>query len=431
MKERYQSWGKYPKNKPKDIVIDDWRLKSIPSEILFPILPFGNGRSYGDVCQNENGTLLDTKIMNRFISFDKDTGVIKVEAGVLLEDILNIITPHGFFLPVVPGTQYVTVGGAIANDIHGKNHHIRGSFGIHVNSFEILTSDNRRTICSHTENAELFSATVGGLGLTGLIVWAEIKLMTIAGASIEYEKIPFKSINQFLELSEASKSWEYTVAWVDCLSNGNQLGRGIFSRGKHINKNMHGKKKIFSIPFTPPFSLINNFSLKLFNDAYYYLNSKNKGLMQSDYKSFFFPLDSIKKWNRIYGPKGFYQYQCVVSKSGDIEKLLKVISKSGTGSFLAVLKTFGDIKSPGLLSFPRPGLTLALDFPNNGVKTTELLNGLDKIVLAAGGTVYPAKDARLSSEAFLKYYPNIDLFKHHIDPKFSSSFWRRVTNEKK
>jgi FAD/FMN-containing dehydrogenase len=428
MKHLYESWGRQPKHTPKDIAVDDWRLKSLPSALTYPALPFGNGRSYGDVCQNDAGTLLDTKSLNRFISFDNENGLLTVESGVLLLDILNLITPYGFFLPVVPGTQYVTVGGAIANDIHGKNHHIKGNFGLHVTKFELLTSDNERQTCSTSQNSDLHAATIGGLGLTGLIIWAEIQLISIKGNSIDYEQIPFNSIAEFSALSESSKAWEYTVAWIDCLSYGENLGRGIFSRGNHAVTNSNQKKNLLAVPFIPPLSLINNFSLKIFNAVYFKLGSRNRSMKNCHYKSFFFPLDGINNWNRIYGPNGFYQYQCVVPEPSDIEDLLALISQSGQGSFLAVLKQFGDINSPGLMSFPRPGLTLALDFPNRGGKTTQLLDKLDEIVVAAGGAVYPAKDARLSSNVFTKYYPNIDTFKKHIDPKFSSSFWRRVTN---
>ncbi len=424
----FQSWGLTPKHNPAKAHQNDWRYQSLPIDNSTSLLPFGNGRSYGDVCQNSNADLLNTQTLNRFIAFDKDAGLITVESGVLLDEILNITVGENWFLPVLPGTRFVTVGGAIANDIHGKNHDQKGCFGNHISKLELLRSDGKRLVCSPTENTDLFHATIGGLGLTGLIVWAEIRLMPIAGDAIESQQSAFNNIEEFIQLNTDANDWEYRVAWIDCMAKGKNLGRGIFTKARHSNKKLSQATTKLSMPVTPAFSLVNTLTLKLFNGLYFAVNAKKTKRMHSHYNSFFFPLDSIKNWNRIYGKNGFYQYQCVVPNKGAITELLMVISESNSGSFLAVLKSFGDILPLGLLSFPKQGFTLALDFPNNGSKTLSLLEKLDDIVKSAGGAVYPAKDARMSGDSFSTYYPRVQEYEQYIDPKFSSTFWRRITN---
>jgi FAD/FMN-containing dehydrogenase len=398
------------------------------------VLPFGNGRSYGDSCLNQTGALLQTRSLDRFIRFDRDTGVLACEAGVLLADILRVVIPAGWFLPVVPGTCYVTVGGAIANDVHGKNHHLAGTFGRHVRQLELLRSDGTRTVCSQTENPAWFAATVGGLGLTGVITWAELQLRRICGPWLDVESIRFANIEEFLSLSaESEQGFEYTVAWIDCLSRGKRLGRGILQRANHGQARpaataTPGDRKT-AVPFPPPVSLINGLSLRAFN-ALHYRGQLTRHQHTSEYfQSFFFPLDRILHWNRLYGPKGFYQYQCVVPTSHAREatkELLETIARSGQGSFLAVLKGFGSVASPGMLSFPRPGVTLALDFPNKGAALERLFVALDRILGAAGGTLYPAKDGRMPGTLFRSGYPRWQEFSRYIDPVCSSSFWRRV-----
>ena len=400
------------------------------------LLPFGNGRSYGDSCLNTGGALIDCRDLDRFISFDTKAGVMRCEAGVQFAHILELALPAGWIIPAMPGTQFVTVGGAIANDVHGKNHHTAGTFGRHVRCFELLRSDGQRLLCSPDANAELFRATIGGLGLTGVVTWAELQLKPAATPYLEQEVIRFHDLSEFFKLSaESDGSYEYTVAWIDCLAKGASLGRGLFTRANHLDhapaKPPKAPGRAARVPFSPPISLINGLSLRLFNSVYYRKQRADRTSGPVHMAPFFFPLDSILEWNRIYGPRGFYQYQCVlpVERGEDgIAEILTRISSSGTGSFLAVLKVFGDPKSPGMLSFPRPGVTLALDFPNKARKTLALMTSLDEITREYGGALYPAKDARMPPEMFRASFPELDAFKPHIDPALSSSFWRRVSD---
>jgi FAD/FMN-containing dehydrogenase len=401
------------------------------------VLPFGNGRSYGDSCLNTGGALLRARGLDRFIAFDRQAGVLACEAGVLLADILRLTVPAGWFLPVVPGTQYVTVGGAIANDVHGKNHHCAGTFGAHVHWLELLRSDGTRRTCSLRENADLFRATIGGLGLTGLIVAAQLQLKRIPGPWMAVETIRYRDCDEFFRLSEESdRTHEYTVAWIDCLARGKHLGRGLLQRANHSAPDRPrtpprtGTK--LSIPFTPPTSLVNPFSLRLFNSLHYHRQRRRCVPATRHSQSFFFPLDTIRNWNRLYGPRGFYQYQCVIPTREAPQataRLLEKITTSGLGSFLAVLKSCGPAISPGMLSFPLPGVTLALDFPNQPGRLPRLFTQLDEIVARAGGRLYPAKDGRMPPELFRSGYPRWQAFRELIDPRCSSDFWRRVTSE--
>jgi FAD/FMN-containing dehydrogenase len=336
---------------------------------------------------------------------------------------------------VTPGTQYVTVGGAIANDVHGKNHHRVGSFGSHVIRFELLRSDGTRLQCSPEENQEWFGATIGGLGMTGLITWAELKLRRIESAYISTRTLRYRSLDEFFELSAGSDARnEYTVAWVDCSANGQGLGRGLFSHGDHAStipsKADNVSKSSLSFPLTPPLSLVNGLSLRLFNVMYYHRPWAETGETLQHYRPFLYPLDGLQHWNRMYGPRGFFQHQSVVplmDGKAVIRSMLEYIQRSGAGSFLAVLKLFGNQTSPGMLSFPRPGVTLAVDFPNRGERTLKLLAGLDRIVDEAGGAIYPAKDARMTAVQFRRYFPQWQRFAGFVDPKFSSGFWRRIS----
>lgn len=398
------------------------------------VLPFGNGRSYGDSCLNVGGALLQTRALDRFIHFDRDTGVLACEAGVLLADILSLVVPAGWFLPVVPGTCYVTVGGAIANDVHGKNHHHAGTLGRHVRRLELLRSDGTRLMCAPTENSEWFAATVGGLGLTGVVTWAELQLRPVQGPQLDVESIRFANLDEFFSLCrEAERSHEYTVAWIDCLGRDRRLGRGILQCARHCPEGARAvpvaQRKI-AIPFAPPMSLMNGWSLRLFNTLYYHRQRGRHVHSRVHFQPFFFPLDRVLHWNRLYGPAGFYQYQCVVPRSVAPEttaQLLETIARSGLGSFLAVLKRFGSLTSPGMLSFPREGVTLALDFPNRSPGLERLFDSLDHIVAAAGGALYPAKDGRMPGALFRSGYPRWREFSQYIDPACSSSFWRRAT----
>lgn len=435
MNEKHLSWGRYPRV-TQNVYELLWRPDSL-TEVnnTHNILPYGLGRSYGDVCLNDGGTILSTSSMSRFISFDHENGVIRCDAGVCLKDLLEFIVPHGWFVQVTPGTKYVTIGGMIANDVHGKNHHRVGTFGRHINCFELLRSDGSRLECSPAQNAEYFSATIGGLGLTGLITWAEIKLKKIQGPYIDTESIRFDRLEEFFELShDSDDAWEYTVAWIDSLARGKRLGQGLFMRGNHSTTPCPAKlptlKQKLTIPLDAPSNLLNKYSIKLFNNTYYRKQLSKRVHKSQYFDKYFYPLDGIGHWNRLYGKKGLLQHQCVVPVDQGqevITEILKQCSKKGKGSFLSVLKIFGKIASPGLLSFPREGVTLALDFPNRGTEIFLLLDTFDKIVAEAGGAVYPAKDARMASASFKSYYPNWQQFEKYIDPYFSSSFWRRVT----
>ncbi|WP_089725668.1 FAD-binding oxidoreductase [Candidatus Thiosymbion oneisti] len=434
--KRYQSWGRYPKADQATCKLY-WRDAPLPMDRIGErtCLPFGNGRSYGDVCLNDGGILLDCRQLDRCIRFDTDTGVLRCEAGVLLADILRLTVPKGWLLPVTPGTRFVTVGGAVANDVHGKNHHQAGTLGRHIRRFELLRSDGERLICAPDDNPDFYQATIAGLGLTGVITWAELQLKGIRNPYLEREIIRYGNLDEFFALArESNRDYTYTAAWIDCSATGTQLGRGLFIRGNHA-ESITGKPprpptRQLRFPIDPPFSLINGLTLKLFNRLYYHRQPSDRMRDVVHYEPFFYPLDTILDWNRVYGSKGFLQYQCALPSDrmeDAIREILERIAKAGIGSFLAVLKLFGDQPSPGLLSFPMPGATLALDFPNHGEKTLRLLDQLDAVTRAVGGRLNPAKDARMRPEDFQNAYPHWKTMETYLDPRISSGFWRRVT----
>jgi FAD/FMN-containing dehydrogenase len=426
------SWGRWPRHEQRLITLTD-RFERLPDSPS--MLPFGNGRSYGDVCLNGGGTLLLTRCLDRFVSFDPVSGVLECEAGVLLSEIIELTVAKGWFPAVTPGTALLTVGGAIANDVHGKNHHRAGSFGHHIVEFELQRSDGQILRCTPHFNREWFCATIGGLGLTGLIRTARLQMRRVPGIWIRGDSQRFANLSEFFTLAQSSDTdYEYTVAWLDCASAGSKLGRGVFMRGNHAQHAAaaprHRPPRPF--PFTPSVSPINGFSVRLFNALYYHRHAAQTSRRLWHYLPFLFPLDRVLEWNRMYGPRGFFQYQCVLpgtlaQQAAALQEMLGRIATSRLGSFLVVLKLFGDMPSLGLLSFPRPGVTLALDFPNRGEATLRLLEELDAITRAAGGAVYPAKDARMSAQSFQQYFPRWQQLRPFIDPKFSSSFWRRVT----
>jgi FAD/FMN-containing dehydrogenase len=436
----YQSWGRYPKATDQTTSRLSHRFEDtwyVPEKTL--ILPYGMGRSYGDSCLNDQGHLLLTRGLDHLIDFDPKEGILTAEAGVTLEEIIKFALPRGFFLPVTPGTKFVTLGGALANDVHGKNHHVDGNISHHVLEFELCRSDGSRMICSPSQNQDYFYATIGGLGLTGLMTWVKIKLKPVESSFISQEIIKTSNLDDFMMLTKASdQNFMYTVSWIDCLARGKNLGRGLFIRGNHTpaseapkTLNTPSKK---SIPMDLPSFVLNGLTVKAFNALYYNRQLSRSRSSVVHYDPFFYPLDAVHHWNRIYGKRGFLQWQCVVPfEAGSgveaLKEILKDISKSGMGSFLAVLKTFGEIPSLGMMSFPRHGLTLALDFPNKGPKLFKLLERLDTITREAKGSVYAAKDARMSPESFAVFYPRADEFSKFIDPKFSSSFWRRVRGD--
>jgi FAD/FMN-containing dehydrogenase len=397
-------------------------------------LAYGNGRSYGDECLNPGKTLWTMRGLDRFIEFDATRGVLECEAGVLLKEIIGVTLPRGWFLPVTPGTQFVTLGGAIANDVHGKNHHALGTFGEHIESLALLRTDGALIECGPSLRPQWFEATVGGLGLTGVIVRARLKLKKVPGPWLRTEAQAFESLDEFYLLSaESERTWEHSVAWVDCLGTGSRVGRGVFFRGDHASHDATVPvMRPRTIPLSPPFSIVNRWSLRLFNTLYFRAHKVRSAGRTTYYVPFFYPLDNFLEWNRLYGPRGFFQYQCVVPKSTEraaIGELLSIIARSGTGSLLAVLKTFGDRPSVGLLSFPMAGTTLALDFPNLGEKTARLFDQLNAIVLSAGGRVYPAKDAAMTREMFETGYPRLAEFLFFRDPRISSAMSRRLIGQ--
>jgi FAD/FMN-containing dehydrogenase len=427
------SWGRYPRLTSRYVHRPAWQdqlpalLKAAEPASL---LPFGAGRSYGDSCLNGGRELIACGRLDRILGFDESTGVVRCEGGVTLAELVQIFLPRGWFLPVTPGTSFVSVGGAIANDVHGKNHHCAGTFGAHVRRIALCRSDSELLLCDSDKNPDMLRATIGGLGLTGVVVWADIQLKRVGGPWIDSESKPFTSLQAFLDLShESNDRFEYTVAWLDCFAGKN--ARGIFFRGNHAaggNRDFRPKRGP-RVPFALPAWVLNRASVRAFNVAFYALHTLRRSAARERYDKFFYPLDSMREWNLLCGKQGFLQYQCVIPQErlDAFEELLERIARSGMGSFLGVLKQFGQAAPAGMLSFPRPGLTLALDFPMRGARTLELMRSFDEVVQQSGGALYPAKDARMSPAMFAASYPRWQGFAPYIDPKMSSSFWRRVT----
>lgn len=430
--------------------VTSWgRLRRVPHEVVRPafldnaravvrpgdtsLLCYGMGRSYGDVCLNENGRLIVTDMLDRIITFDREKGILCAEAGLTLDRLLRVVVPHGWFAPVVPGTKFVTLGGAVANDVHGKNHEQVGTFGVHVRAVGLARSTGEMLTLSRDKNAELFAATIGGLGLTGVILWVELQLSAIRSALIDTETVAIGDLAAFFRLAEESRDWPYTVAWIDCLAQGGATGRGFFIRGRPAETgglSLHATSRL-AVPLDAPGGLLNARTIGLFNTLYRH-RPWVLGAKQMHYDAFFFPLDAVAHWNRLYGPHGFFQHQSAVPMAHAFEtlhKLLGLTAEFGEGSFLVVLKLFGEKPSPGALSFPLPGATLALDFPNKGEGTRRLLDRMADVVLAAGGRLYPAKDATMSGEAFRAGYPAWRTVEAQRDPAIMSDFWRRVTSD--
>lgn len=425
------SWGRLS-NYPHDVISlnDPARVGELIDGGSHPGIAYGMGRSYGDVCLNPGGTLWATRGLNHFIAFDRASGQLRCEAGVLLRDIQRMAVPRGWMLPVTPGTEWVTVGGAIANDVHGKNHHVRGSFGDHVQALTLVRTDGEIIRCGPNERPAWYAATVGGLGLTGVISEAAIQLLPIAGPWLTVETLPFDGLTAFFQLADASEAgWEYTVSWIDCTSK--SAARGLFMRANPqvAPGRAEPEARVFAMPMVPPVSLMNRLSLRPFNWSYYHLKKHQAGRSMAHYLPFFYPLDRVAHWNRIYGPRGFFQYQSVVPPENGqdaVQAMLNEIARSGLGSFLAVLKTFGDRTAPGLLSFPRPGTTLALDFANSGKPLDKLFERLDAIVREAKGRIYPAKDARMPRALFEMGFPRLHEFMAYRDPGIGSALSRRL-----
>lgn len=439
---RISDWGNYPVIDAEVSGFDS--TDQLRDKLLQPgpVIAFGNGRSYGDASLQEN--ILLTRRFNKFLSFDEATGTLSCQSGVLFSEILEVFVPRGWFLPVTPGTKLITVGGAIAADVHGKNHHVDGSFGQHILSMDVMRNDGSVITCSPETNTDFFKVTVGGMGLTGIILNATFRLRKIETAYIREETIRAANLDEIMDCFEASNDWTYSVAWIDCLAKGDSMGRSIMMRGEHATvgelvKPAHKQAPLslrkgmqLGVPFTFPNFALNHWTMQAFNFAYY--NKCRPGTHKSivDYNSFFYPLDAIDNWNRIYGKRGFTQYQFVIPKSAGregMQKILKRITDSGLGSFLAVLKLFGEQES--FMSFPMAGYTLALDFPIS-LKAMDLFKELDAMVADYGGRLYLAKDSRMDAAMFEKTYPNADAFHQAIamlnegGTKFESLLSKRI-----
>jgi decaprenylphospho-beta-D-ribofuranose 2-oxidase len=417
-------------------------LRDIVQKCGPTLISRGLGRSYGDAAVNAQGVVSQSRL-NRFLAFDEQQGIVACEAGVTFDDLLQVGLPRGFFPAVTPGTKHVTVGGALAADVHGKNHHADGSFAGCLLDFHLLTASGELLRCSRTENARAFWATLGGMGLTGAIVDARFRLRPVTSAflSVDYEKTT--DLDATLEaFARGDARYRYSVAWIDCLARGRALGRSVLMRGDHapagelpatIRRPLELQtRRRKQVPCFLPNLVLNSWTVRAFNALYYGRHSEGRALV--DYDTFFYPLDTIEHWNRIYGRRGFLQYQAVfptVSSRAGLVALLEAIAASRQASFLAVLKAFGPANQ-GLLSFPTAGPTLAVDLPNTGSAVRTLLDELDEIVVRHGGRVYLAKDVRLSRAMFEAMYPRADEFrrvKDELDPtgRFDSALARRLS----
>ncbi len=429
-------WGNYPRVEARLLMARgrDEARAAVSSEAS--LIARGNGRSYGDAALNPNAVLSMLR-SSRMIAFDEESGRLTCEAGVMLADILDVFVPRGWFAPVTPGTKFVTVGGMIASDVHGKNHHGAGSFTEHVDSFDLALADGQVVTCSRSENADLFAATCGGMGLTGTIVSATFRLIRVESPYIRQETRQAANLAEAMALLDQSASSTYSVAWIDCLSTGARMGRSVIFCGEHAlphelpSPPPKADTRTVTMPFHAPAMLLNRWSVSAFNEFYYRRNPAGTAIIP--YGPYFYPLDAILAWNRLYGRAGFVQYQCVLPKAAAAEgmaTLLRRIAASGKGSFLAVLKQFGATNPHGMLSFPMEGYTLALDFAVDR-KTLALLGELDAITGDHGGRIYLAKDACSRPDLLRRGYPRLDEFlavRHKVDPdnKFSSLLSQRL-----
>lgn len=427
---RLNSWGMYPQIKSKKFTFNTKdNLRNILEENS-TFIPFGNGRSYGDSALAEN--IIYSKPYNYFLDFDEERGILHCQSGVLLSEIIEAFVPRGWFLKVTPGTKLITIGGAIASDVHGKNHHVEGCFSSCVEEFTLMLPSGEIRTCKKGD--ELFFATCGGMGLTGIILEAKIYLKRINSKYINQTTIKTKNLKETFEAFEKYSHVPYSVAWIDCLASGEDIGKCLLMVGDFADdgKLDFKEKKKINIPFNFPSFALNSLSVKAFNWLYYKKAPMGESKQKVDIDTFFYPLDAINNWNRIYGKGGFTQYQFILPKEKSydgLKEILEKISKSGKGSFLAVLKLYGE-ENKNYLSFPMKGYSLALDFKiEKGI--FELLNSLDEIVLKYGGRIYLTKDVRVSKETFEKGYPNIEKFRnlrkeYGMDKKFQSLQSKRV-----
>lgn len=427
-------WGRFPvlECMVAEAVSTEQASRPLP---IAPSIARGNGRSYGDSSLAPAYTL-STRRLDRMLVFDEATGSLTCEAGTLLSDIVAIFVPRGWFPPVTPGTKFVTVGGMIASDVHGKNHHVAGSFCDHVASFDLALGDGTVLHCSRAEHPDLFAATCGGMGLTGVLLRATFTLIPVATSRIEQKIERAPNLESAMALFEASPASTYSVAWIDCLATGPNLGRSAVIFGEHATVDRlpesdrttpfrRPRQNAKRLPFDFPNLALNRISVGLFNSFYYHLQKPSITLV--DLEPYFYPLDALLEWNRIYGRRGFVQYQCLLpldaSRRG-LTELLGAIARDGSASFLSVLKLMGK-GSFGYLSFPMEGYTLALDFPARP-ETLRLLERLDAIVEAHGGRLYLAKDARTSARMIEATYPKLAAFRevrrrYGLDQRFRSA----------
>ena len=413
--KKVTNWGNYPVVEKEIKAEEDYDKIRDFLKNHNEVIARGNGRCYGDASLGE--AIFSTKKLNKFISFDRINGVLECEAGVLLSEILEVAVPQGYFLMVTPGTKLITIGGAIASDVHGKGIHC---FSECLIDFSIMIENGEILKCSREENSDKFWATIGGMGLTGIILSAKIRLKEIETAYIKQESIKAENLDEIFELFEECKNWTYNVAWIDCLAKGKSIGRSVLQRGEFATKEelpeklkqkpLQLKKKIIpTIPFYFPNFVLNNLTVKIFNFLIY--NKQRSKVVKNvvEYESFFYPLDVINDWNKIYGKSGFIQYQMVIpvekGKEG-MRKILETISKSGNGSFLAVLKYIGKNNPLAYNSFPFEGYTLALDFKVNR-QLIQLVSNLDKIVEEYGGRIYRTKDS-MSKPSLTNYLKNTE-----------------------
>ena len=415
---KLSGWGRHPVIDCTVEHLREWRDLEGLAKRDGTLIARGNGRAYGDAAMNRTLTV-SMLGMDRMQAFDPATGLLTCESGVLLKSIMESFVPRGWMPVVVPGTAHVTVGGMIAADVHGKNHHRDGSFGAHVESLCLLTGDGETVRCSRAEHADLFHATVGGMGLTGIILSASFRMRRIQTGYVGVETLPAQDLEEAMALFEASREWAYSVAWIDCMTRGAKLGRSLLYRGTPLDRDVarhgavewHGPQNTPTVPFDAPSALLNGATASLFNALYYSVGRRRTGSRPTPLGAFFFPLDRVADWNRLYGRRGFAQYQCVLPKSqsrAGVRALLERVAASRSGSFLAVLKLLGD-QGMGHLSFPMEGYTLALDVPIRP-GTAELLDALDEIAHAHGGRVYLAKDAFCTPERMRRGYPSLDRF---------------------
>ncbi len=431
--KKLSGWGGYPVVTGEELTFHT--CAALREQLISgngDIIARGNGRSYGDSALSP--TVAPMRRLNRILAFDEQTGLLTCEAGVLLSEIIEVFLPQGWFLKVTPGTKLITVGGAIASDVHGKNHHVEGCFSTCVHNFELLLADGRVVTCSASENRELFLASCGGMGLTGIILQASFYLKRVRSRFIEQTTIKTKNLLETFEAFERSADRPYSVAWIDCLNTGDAMGRSILMTGDFAGDGdlTYRSSQGPSIPFYFPGFVLNKMSVKAFNAVYYRKAKNGQASRRVSVDGFFYPLDAIGNWNRIYGKNGFTQYQFILPKAASYDgltEILKFIAGAGSGSFLAVLKLYGN-ENDNYLSFPLEGYGLALDFKIEK-KLFGLLDQLDKIVVDFGGRIFLTKDVRVSREVFERGYPRVKSFrevrrKYNLDTRFNSLQSRRL-----